>query len=156
MTRILEIKWICYGAMLALLFAAIVRVTPSKAPFDQVKAAVTASADMENMTEGDNLMIRRLYGLDQSAYQGAALYYPASNMGAEELLLIQMKDSAQQKTIEEAIRSRIKTQKKNFDGYGIEQMGLLSNSLIEEKGNYIRVAVAEDPAVIRDAFLEAL
>ena len=104
----------------------------------------------------DNLMIRRLYGLDQSAYQGAALYYPASNMGAEELLLIQMKDSAQQKTIEEAIRSRIKTQKKNFDGYGIEQMGLLSNSLLEEKGNYILFAVAEDPAVIRDAFLEAL
>ncbi|MBQ9061313.1 MAG: DUF4358 domain-containing protein [Eubacterium sp.] len=156
MTRILELKWICFGAMLVLLFSSLIQATPSKAPFDQVKTAVTASADMENMTEGDNLMIRRLYGLDRSAYQGAALYYPASNMGAEELLLIQMKDAAQQDTIEEAIRNRIKTQKKSFDGYGTEQMGLLADSLIEAKGNYILFAVAEDPDAVRDAFLGAL
>ena len=71
------------------------------------------------MAEGDNMMLRRLYGLDQSAYQGAALYYPSSNMGAEELLLIQMKEAGQQEAIEEAIENRLKAQKKNFDGYGI-------------------------------------
>ena len=156
MSRILEIKWICFGAMLALLFSVLVQATPSKTSFDKVKAAVTAAADTDLMAEGDNMMLRRLYGLDQSAYQGAALYYPSSNMGAEELLLIQMKEAGQQEAIEEAIENRMKAQKKNFDGYGIEQMGLLSKSVTESRGNYVLFVVSEDPEAVRNAFLGAL
>ena len=102
-------------------------------------------------------MIRRLYGLDRSSYQGASLYYPASNMGAEELLLIQMKDAAQQETIEEAIRNRIKTQKKSFDGYGVRQFDLLENHcVVEVRGNYVLFAVGENAEDIRSAFLSAI
>ena len=156
MARILEIKWVCFAAMLVLLFTTIVQGTPSRASFDKVKAAVTAAADMENLAEGDNLMIRRLYGLDQSDYKGAALYYPASNMAADELLLIQLADASQKEAVEDAVQGRLKTQKANFDGYGVEQMGLLSNSLLEEQGNYILFAVSDDTTAVRTAFLGAL
>ena len=37
-----------------------------------VREAVTAQMDMTNVLEADNQMIRRLYGLDIAAYEGAA------------------------------------------------------------------------------------
>ena len=55
-----------------------------------VREAVTAQMDMTNVLEADNQMIRRLYGLDIAAYEGCCLYYPATNMGAEELLIVKL------------------------------------------------------------------
>jgi len=43
-----------------------------------------------------------------------------------------------------------------FGGGKTGLMGACARGMFEEKGNYILFAVAEDPAVIRDAFLEAL
>ncbi|MBR2188293.1 MAG: DUF4358 domain-containing protein [Eubacterium sp.] len=154
--RVLEIKWICFAAMLVLLITGIVQGMPSREPFDRVKTAVLSAAETKNMTEGDSLMIRRLYELDQSAYQGAALYYPASNMAAEELLLVQLADAGQKDQVLSAVQDRLQAQKDNFEGYGVEQTDMLSRSITEAKGNYILFVVAEDPEPVRAAFLEAL
>ena len=77
-------------------------------------------------------------------------------MGAEELLLIQLKDTAQQQAIKDAIAARLDTQKKNFDGYGVDQYDMLENSIVEVQGNYILFISASDPAPVRKAFQGAL
>ena len=81
-------------------------------------------------------MIRRLYGLDSSQYEGIILYYPTSNMGAEELLLVKTKQTEQMPQVEQAIRARNAQQLSNFDGYGVDQTAMLENCLIEVRGNY--------------------
>ena len=45
---------------------------------------------------------------------------------------------------------------KSFEGYGIEQYDLLSNSIVEVQGNYILFVVHEDAAAAAQAFLKAL
>ena len=146
-------KWICFGAMVFLLVSTLVKGTPSTTPFEEVLAVVTSASDMDSMNEGDNQMIRRLYELNPEEYQGIALYYPASNMGAEELLVVRLADASQEEAVMDAVKNRLQSQKDNFEGYGAEQTEMLKHSVIESKGNYVLFAVSKQPAVIREAFL---
>jgi hypothetical protein len=122
-----------------------------------VREAVTARMDLTNVLEADNQMIRRLYGLDISAYESCILYYPATNMGAEELLIVKLADPEQGDTVRAAVEARLKTQKNTFDGYGVEQTDLLNNhAVVEVRGNYVLFVVGQTAEQVRQAFLDAL
>ena len=84
------------------------------------------------------------------------MYYPTTNMGAEEILLVKLKDTSQQETVKAAMEERVETQKASFDGYGINQYEMLEQSVIEVRGNYMLLVVASDTAPVRQAFLDAL
>lgn len=120
--------------------------------------AVTAPQLLEGEAQkADERMLRRLYGLNPSDYAEVVLYYPASNMGVEELLLVKLNDTAQAETVEAAIAARLAAQKQSFDGYGVEQTALLNNNAVTEvRGRYILFAVGVNAQAIRQAFLDAL
>ena len=122
-----------------------------------VREAVTAQMDLSNVLEADNQMIRRLYGLDIAAYESCILYYPATNMGAEELLIVRLASVDQAQTVQSAIEARLQTQKNTFDGYGVEQYDLLTNhAVVEVRGNFVLFAVGQTSDQVRQAFLDAL
>ena len=128
----------------------------SSARFDDVSKAVLSSLDFEEMQPADAQMVRRLYGFAPSDFDGCLLYYPSTNMGARELLLVKLSDLSQQKTVTAAIEARKQTQLKSFEGYGVEQYDLLSRSVTEVQGNYILFVVHENASAARQAFLKAL
>ena len=131
--------------------------TASSANAEDVAAAVTATIDMTNMVEAENQMIKRLYGLDPSAFESCILYYPNTNMMAEELLIVKLSDMSQQDIVRAAAEARLATQKTTFEGYGVEQFDMLSNhSIIEVKGNYVLFVVNPACQDARKAFLGAL
>lgn len=154
---LLEIlKWLLVAALCVFLYVMLSSNRESNTPFADVKEAVIAAADLTPMAEGDNQTLKRLYGLSASDYENVLLYYPTTNMGAEELLLVQLKDVSQQQSVQTAIENRLDTQKKSFDGYGVDQYAMLENAVVEVQGNYILLVVAADPAPVRKAFTGAL
>lgn len=129
----------------------------SNADIADVESAVTQKLDMSSVLAGDNLMIRRLYGIDPAEYEACVLYYPSTNMVAEELLIIKLADTSQQEAVQAAIEARLQTQKTSFDGYGIEQYDMLTNnSVVEIRGNFVLFVVNAASAEARQAFLDAL
>lgn len=62
-------------------------------------SAVTASVDLSALQEGSVQMVKRLYGLNPSDFDGCLLYYPQTNMEAEELLLLKLRDTSQQEAV---------------------------------------------------------
>ena len=150
------LKWLFVAALCVFLYFMLSANRESRAAFSDVQEAVTSAADLTPMAEGDNQTLKRLYGLSASDYENVLLYYPTTNMGAEELLLIQLKDLSQQQAVKGAIESRLDTQKKSFDGYGVDQYAMLEKAVVEVQGNYILLVVANDPAPVRKAFLGAL
>ena len=129
----------------------------SSAEIEDVFEEVKAKISMDNMLEGDNQMIKRLYGLNPEDYEGCVLYYPETNMDAQELFIVKLADVSQQKDVEAAVEKRIETQKKTFDGYGIEQYALLTdNSVVEVRGNYILFIVNQNSESAKSAFSDAL
>ena len=150
------LKWLFVAALCVFLYFMLSANRESRAAFSDVQEAVISAADLTPLAEGDNQTFKRLYGLSASDYENVLLYYPTTNMGAEELLLIQLKDLSQQQAVKDAIESRLDTQKKSFDGYGVDQYAMLEKAVVEVQGNYILLVVANDPAPVRKAFLGAL
>lgn len=150
------LKWLFVAALCVFLYFMLSANRESRAAFSDVQEAVISAADLTPMAEGDNQTFKRLYGLSANDYENVLLYYPTTNMGAEELLLIQLKDLSQQQAVKDAIESRLDTQKKSFDGYGVDQYAMLEKAVVEVQGNYILLVVANDPAPVRKAFLGAL
>ena len=150
------LKWLFVAALCVFLYFMLSANRESRAAFSDVQEAVISAADLTPMAEGDNQTFKRLYGLSASDYENVLLYYPTTNMGAEELLLIQLKDLSQQQAVKDAVESRLDTQKKSFDGNGVDQYAMLEKAVVEVQGNYILLVVANDPAPVRKAFLGAL
>ena len=157
-TKLLEIgRWLCVLLAVLSLGWMFGRNTLSQADPAAVEAAVTEKLDMTNVLKADNLMIRRLYGLDPAAYESCCLYYPSTNMVAEELLIIKLTDTNQQEAVRSAIEARLQTQKASFDGYGIEQYDMLTkDAVIEVRGNYVLYVVNAGAQEALQAFLAAL
>ncbi len=154
---LLEIaKWALVILVAAFLFLISAQGRESQTAFDVMAETVSEAADLSDMQEADNQMIRRLYGLDPGDYEGMLLYYPTTNMGAEEILLVKLSDTSQQEAVESAIASRVASQMSSFDGYGVDQYEMLENSVTEVQGNYVLLVVAADPTPVRQAFLSAL
>ena len=130
---------------------------PSNADPVEVAEAVVETIDMENMLEADNQLIKRFYGLDPSSFESCILYYPTTNMMAEEVLIVKLKDTSQQEQVRTAIEKRIQTQKTTFEGYGVEQFDLLTNNaVVEVRGNFVLFIVNANSAEAQKAFLKAL
>ena len=150
-------RWICFGAAVMFLIIMFGGNTVSNAQPEAVAAAVTETIDMTNMVEADNQMVKRLYGLDPASFESCILYYPNTNMMAEEVLILKLKDAAQQDSVRAAIEARVETQKTTFDGYGVEQYALLTdNCIIDIRGNYVLFVVNADCDAAQKAFAGAL
>ncbi len=150
------IKFACLALLIVFLVSQISGNKISSTGFPQMKEQVVASADLSAMQEADNQMIKRLYGLDPVEYEGVLLYYPTTNMGAEELFLIKLSDISQQEAVENAVNARLKTQKDSFEGYGVEQTAMLEKSIVDVQGNYILFVSSNNPGTVDDVFEKAL
>lgn len=148
-------KWALIVLLAVLLIMQAAGNRSSGTSFEAMAGAVRESTDLSPMKEGDNQMLKRLYGIDGAEFDGVMLYYPSSSMGADELLLVKMKDPAQKDVLQKAMEARRAAQLSNFDGYGAEQTAMLENSIIEIKNNYALFVSAQDPAAAQEAFRKA-
>lgn len=151
------IRWVAVAAIIVCLLVIFGGDPISSAEFADVSAAVVPEVNTENMTEAENQMIKRLYGLDPVNFEGCTLYYPRTNMDAEELLILKLKDVSQQEEVKAAIEARLQTQKTTFDGYGVGQTELLTNyCVIDVRGNFALFVVSKTCDAAKAAFRDAL
>ena len=139
------IKLVALGGIVFFVYLSFAGKGVSDTDFETMKKGVVAAVDTGAMIEADNQMIKRLYGIDPNEYDGVVLYYPSTNMGAEEVFLAKLKSAEQREEVKAAIEGRLASQKKSFDGYGTNQTELLNNSVVRVEGNYALFVVAEDP-----------
>lgn len=149
----LKILLVCVAAVA--LFARLTGDRESGTAFGDMEAAVLSAADLAPMSPGDNQMVRRVYALEPEEYQGITLYCPASSMSVEELMLVKLSDAAQRESIRAAMEGRVASQIASFQGYGPDQVDMLERAVVEVRGNYALLVVADDPEPVRRAFLSA-
>ncbi len=157
-TKLYEaLRWACAALILIAILGHGLKNRVSRADFDAVAAAVTPTVQSEGMQQADAQLIKRLYGVNPADYEGCLLYAPVSNMDAEELLLVKLRDLSQQAALTAAVEQRLQTQKNAFDGYGAAQFALLNDhAALEARGNYVLFVVSENEAAAKAAFADAL
>ena len=151
------IKWIFALLIIVLIVLKFTGNRVRNADFKDVKKAVEKTVkDDDTVLDGDNVMVKRLYGIDPADYDGIMLKYPSTNMNVNEVFLVKLKDVKQQDQILEAVEKRLETQKNNFENYGTNQYSILKKSVTDVQGNYIMFVVNEKTDPIVKAFEKSL
>lgn len=128
----------------------------SRASLTTVTHHITQSIDMKSVEKSTNRMFKKFYGLNANDFEGAALYAPVTNMDAEEILIIKLKDRSQAEAVTKAIHKRLENQKSSFEGYGVEQFDLLEHHILDIRGNFVFYIVHPDADKADAAFRESL
>lgn len=150
------LRIIMVAALLIFMIVLQVGNRSSNASLESVSQEVLGAANQEGMQESNNRMFQKFYGLDAQDYEGVTLYSPVSNMDAQELLIVKLKDSSQAEAVTEAINSRLETQMNSFEGYGIEQYAMLEDHILDVQGNFILYVVNPNAQAADDAFRNSL
>ena len=148
-----------YGLLLCLFVVVIVllsRNRESKVPFETVSAAVAESIHTDNAMPGSDRFLKKYFGLNPDDYDGVMIYTPTTNMHANEVLLIRLKDTRQADPVSAAIQERIESQRGIFQGYAPEEIGLLDNAVLDVQGNYILYIVDDNAAAVDEVFRSSL
>lgn len=109
----------------------------------------------DTVASESDMVVKERFGLEANAFNGLVYYGPDSNMDAAELLLVNLKDTSQKESVEEAIQKRIEYQKSCFEGYGVDQMELINNAMTITYGHYMLFIVSKDSSLAREAFADA-
>ena len=149
-------KYILTVCLAVFVLACCLAARESSKSFGEIAAlleAQTVSASLQTSGEGD---LKRLYGLDASAYEGVLLETAVSGMSAEELILVAVKDKSQLPDVESAVRSRIKDREAVFRGYAPEQARLVEDARILTRGRFLFAVISAKADAYSRLFLDSL
>ena len=109
----------------------------------------------DTVVSESDMVVKERFGLEANAFNGLVYYGPDSNMDAAELLLVNLKDTSQKESVEEAIQKRNENQKSCFEGYCDDQMDLINKSMTITYGHNMLFIVSKDSSLAREAFADA-
>lgn len=91
---------------------------------------------MDNFVKGNDLSLRKLYGINKIEVEKYISYVPKSNMMANEILIVKAKPEYAD-AILARIQKRVDAQSKSFKNYAPDQYKIMSSSVLKKKGDYI-------------------
>lgn len=106
----------------------------------------------EDMKIQDVKILKSIYEIKDSDMESYISYGPTSYINVDEITLIRQSDAIKRKHLYKQVLAHIETQKKSFEGYGVEQTKLLKNAKVIEKGKYVICIVSKDADAILNEF----
>ncbi|MCU4771467.1 DUF4358 domain-containing protein [Bacillus toyonensis] len=109
-------------------------------------------ANLEEMKEGDSKKLQKLYNINADEIESFVLYTAPTNIKADEIAAIKVKDMKNVKNIKEKILSRIEKKSKSFKDYLPDEYFLIEKHVLKTKDNYILLAISKDADKIEKTF----
>lgn len=96
-----------------------------------------------SLSEVDSSLMQQLYGLDPELFGDNVIFASAGN-SAEEIILLQVKDSASQDTVKEALNNHLANQIAVLKDYLPDEMPKLESAKVQQNGDYFAFVVSAD------------
>lgn len=154
--RINLLKYLMVVLLIIYVVFLVTREGDNTVSVDTIEKNITKAVKLEGMKKGITQDLKKYYSLNANDYEGISLYIPDDVMSVNEILVIKVKNESQIETVEKAVESRVNTQEKNFEGYGVEQTKLIHAAIIETRGRYVLLAVSKDADRIDAAFKKSI
>ena len=112
-------------------------IKDKKVDIDEIKKVFEEYAKEDIVTEIDSSTIYNNYNINTNSLEGYISYGPISYMNVQELTVFKEEDKEKRIEIKNKINEYINKKILTFGGYGVAQVELLKNSIVEIKGNYV-------------------
>lgn len=123
---------------------------------NDVHENIKKAVNVAEMRTEDGSKLKKLYGIDETKLDGFYLYRASSNVKADELLILKVKDKNDMEGIKSNINKRIEKQKASFKDYLPKEYDLIENNVIKTKDNFLLFAISQDADKISSAFDESV
>lgn len=144
-----------YGILLTLVmvtFIGLYGMVKIKEPsMDEINASILKTADLTNMVQGDVKKLRKLYYINKNEVENFILYAPKTNMDANEVLVLKVKDEESVKILKDKIEARVDKQSDSFASYRPELKEVIDDYELKEKGQYLYLIISEENKKINKA-----
>ncbi|WP_314495015.1 DUF4358 domain-containing protein [Peptostreptococcus sp.] len=130
-------KYLVLALVVVLIFVLAYQLVKVKnLDFATLGANIEKKVSMENFVKGNDLSLRKLYGINKIEVEKYTSYVPKSNMMANEILIVKAKPEYAD-AILARIQKRVDAQSKSFKNYAPDQYKIMSSSVLKKKGDYI-------------------
>ena len=130
-------KYLVLALVVVLMFVLAYQLVKVKnLDFATLGANIEKKVSMENFVKGNDLSLRKLYGINKIEVEKYISYVPKSNMMANEILIVKAKPEYAD-AILARIQKRVDAQSKSFKNYAPDQYKIMSSSVLKKKGDYI-------------------
>lgn len=109
-------------------------------------------ANLEEMKEGDSKKLQKLYNINTDEVESFVLYTAPTNIKADEIAVIKVKDMKNVENIKEKISSRFEKKSKSFKDYLPDEYFLIEKHVLKTKDNYILLAISKDADKVEKTF----
>lgn len=123
--------------------------TPSIKEIDE---KIKQSVDISTLQVANYAKFKKLYGITRGEVEEFVLYRAPSNIKADEIAIIKVKDANQVNSIKEKILKRADKQAASFRDYLPDEYYLIQNKVLTVNNNYILFAVSKDSEKISSVF----
>ncbi|NKI24398.1 DUF4358 domain-containing protein [Paenibacillus dendritiformis] len=148
-------KSFAFLMMLAVVIGALAGCSGRQAGEELSAAAVAEriqrAVNLNEMKQGDRKKLHKLYHIDADEVEDFMLYTAASNVKADELAIIKVKDADQAERVKQNILKRIDAQTVKFKDYRPEEHFLIEKHVLKTKGRFVFFAVSKEAAQIEAA-----
>lgn len=110
------------------------------------------AVSLDDMNPGDLARLLKLYPIEEQMVEDFVLFTAASNVKADELAIIKVKDRNDVDRALESIRQRVEAQAAKFRDYRPEEHNLIEKHVLQAKGRLILFAVSEEAERMEEAF----
>lgn len=117
-----------------------------------IEAKIKENVDIKEMRKADENKLKKLYNIDSKDIEEFVLYTAPSNLKADEIAIIKVKDPNQLDDIKSKLEERVKAQGKSFKDYLPEEYYIIEKNQIKAKDNYIILAISKDVDKIVNSF----
>lgn len=123
---------------------------------EEVESAVIQSMDMTGLKKRDNGAFRTQFSYDMADFEGVVYYTSESIMDVREMLIVKLPDGNNGDAFKEQLRTYADERAALYESYAPDEFYLLSNCVLEVKGNFLFFCVADDAAAAYESFCDAL
>ncbi|WNS43090.1 DUF4358 domain-containing protein [Paenibacillus sp. MMS20-IR301] len=118
----------------------------------EIKDSIEQTVDLSGMQLQNDAKLRKLYGIEADDIEGFVLYTADSNVKADELVIIKVKQASETETVMEQIEERIKAQTVKFKDYRPEEYCLIEKHVLKSKGRFVFFAVSKNVERMEEAY----
>ncbi|MEC2260753.1 DUF4358 domain-containing protein [Bacillus thuringiensis] len=108
--------------------------------------------NLEEMKEGDSKKLQKLYNINTDEVESFVLYIAPTNIKADEIAVMKVKDMKNVENIKEKISNRIEKKSKSFKDYLPDEYFLIEKHVLKTKDNYILLAISKDADKVEKTF----
>lgn len=118
----------------------------------EIGKSIEQAVSLKDMKKQDLNKLQKLYKMDADSMDDFILYTSTSNVKADELAVIKLKDESQAESVKKNMEQRIEAQKMKFKDYRPDEYFLVDNHVLKAKGRFIFFAVSKDAESMERTF----